>query len=110
MLTLTMSLHRSILCKVISFLRKNVLRRHPGWPSSKKKYIRRTAASALSALTIAISGIQFIGPFFAIFVSGLGIGSPYVITVILGSVFGLVLFLALLSSNMVVDDSLSYLV
>ncbi|OQV05056.1 hypothetical protein CLAIMM_09854 [Cladophialophora immunda] len=46
--------------------------------------IRRTLTSALILIGIAITGIQFVGYYAALFLSGVGISNPYVINVTLG--------------------------
>ncbi|KAJ5929471.1 hypothetical protein N7454_006421 [Penicillium verhagenii] len=46
--------------------------------------LRRTAVSALILVGLAITGVQFVGPFAALFLSGLGIDNPYLINVIVG--------------------------
>lgn len=49
-----------------------------------RKNIRRTLTSALILIGIAITGIQFVGYYAALFLSGVGINNPYVINVTLG--------------------------
>ncbi|KAJ5638134.1 hypothetical protein N7490_008013 [Penicillium lividum] len=51
--------------------------------------LRRTAVSALILIGLAISGVQFVGPYAALFLNGLGIKSPYLINTIVGlCIFG----------------------
>lgn len=46
--------------------------------------LRRTAISALILVGLAISGIQFVAPYAALFISDMGIKNPYLISVIVG--------------------------
>ena len=46
--------------------------------------LRRTAISALILVGLAISGIQFVAPYAALFISDMGIKNPYLINVIVG--------------------------
>lgn len=46
--------------------------------------IRRTSVSALIMIALAISGIQFVAPYTALFLSGIGVTNPYLINVIIG--------------------------
>ena len=51
--------------------------------------LRRTAVSSMILVGLAISGIQFVAPYTALFLSGIGIHNPYVINVIIGAcIFG----------------------
>ncbi|KAJ5706999.1 mfs monosaccharide transporter protein [Penicillium malachiteum] len=51
--------------------------------------LRRTCISALILVSLAISGIQFVGPFAALFLEGVGIKNSYLINVIVGlCIFG----------------------
>ncbi|KAJ5134132.1 mfs monosaccharide transporter protein [Penicillium atrosanguineum] len=46
--------------------------------------LRRTAVSSLILIGLAITGIQFIAPYAALFFSGVGIENPFLINVIVG--------------------------
>lgn len=46
--------------------------------------LRRTAVSALILIGLAITGVQFVGPFAALFLKGLGIENPYLVNAIVG--------------------------
>ncbi|KAJ5281009.1 hypothetical protein N7478_006381 [Penicillium angulare] len=46
--------------------------------------LRRTAVSAFILIGLAISGAQFVGPYAALFLSGVGIKNPYLINAIVG--------------------------
>jgi SP family sugar:H+ symporter-like MFS transporter len=46
--------------------------------------LRRTAVSALILIGLAITGIQFVAPYAALFFSGVGIENPFLINVIVG--------------------------
>ena len=46
--------------------------------------IRRTVVSAICLLGVALTGIQFVAPYTALFLSGLGIHNPYLLNVIIG--------------------------
>lgn len=46
--------------------------------------LRRTLVSALVLVSLALSGIQFVAPYAALFLSGLGVTNPYLINVIIG--------------------------
>ncbi|KAJ6014610.1 mfs monosaccharide transporter protein [Penicillium herquei] len=51
--------------------------------------LRRTCISALILVGLAITGIQFVAPFAALFLQGIGIDKPYLINVIVGlCIFG----------------------
>lgn len=51
--------------------------------------LRRTLVSALILVSLAITGIQFVAPYAALFLSGVGIENPYPINVIIGlCIFG----------------------
>ncbi|OQD73439.1 hypothetical protein PENDEC_c015G06410 [Penicillium decumbens] len=51
--------------------------------------LRRTAVSALILIGLAITGIQFVAPYAALFFSGVGINNPFLINVIVGlCIFG----------------------
>lgn len=50
----------------------------------RKKHMRRTLASALIMVGMAVSGVQFVVPYAALFLKGVGIGDPYLINVIIG--------------------------
>ncbi|KAJ5689450.1 mfs monosaccharide transporter protein [Penicillium macrosclerotiorum] len=51
--------------------------------------LRRTAVSGLILVALAITGIQFVAPFAALFLSGVGVENPYVVNVIVGlCIFG----------------------
>ena len=50
-----------------------------------RSYIRRTFVSALIMVMLAVTGVQFLGPYAAIFFSDVGINDPYLITVIFGA-------------------------
>ncbi|KAJ5631262.1 mfs monosaccharide transporter protein [Penicillium longicatenatum] len=51
--------------------------------------LRRTAVSALILVALAITGIQFVGPFAALFLSDLGLKNPYLVNAIVGlCIFG----------------------
>lgn len=54
------------------------------WDIYRKKHIHRTVASALIMAGMAITGIQFVVPYAALFLKGVGIGDPYLINVIIG--------------------------
>lgn len=46
--------------------------------------LRRTAVSALILVGLAVSGIQFVAPYTALFLQGVGVSNAYVINVIIG--------------------------
>jgi SP family sugar:H+ symporter-like MFS transporter len=48
------------------------------------KDLRRTLTSVLLLVGISLTGINFVAPFAALFLSGLGINNPYLINVIIG--------------------------
>jgi SP family sugar:H+ symporter-like MFS transporter len=51
--------------------------------------LRRTLVSAFILVSLAITGIQFVAPYAALFLSGVGIANPYLINVIIGlCIFG----------------------
>ncbi|CAG8388714.1 unnamed protein product [Penicillium salamii] len=50
----------------------------------RKKHIRRTMTSALVMIGMAITGIQFVVPYTALFLKGVGMSDPYLINVIIG--------------------------
>jgi sugar porter (SP) family MFS transporter len=50
----------------------------------RKRYIRRTLTSALIMIGLAITGIQFVQTYAALFLKGVGIRDPYLINVIIG--------------------------
>jgi SP family sugar:H+ symporter-like MFS transporter len=51
--------------------------------------LRRTAVSSLILIGLAITGIQFVAPYAALFFSGVGIENPFLINVIVGlCIFG----------------------
>lgn len=52
-----------------------------------RKSIRRTLVSVLTLTGTSLAGIQFVAPYTAIFLGGLGIASPFVITVIVSICF-----------------------
>ncbi|KAJ5775501.1 uncharacterized protein N7511_000512 [Penicillium nucicola] len=49
-----------------------------------KKHLRRTLTSAFIMVGLTISGIQFVQPYAALFLKGVGIRNPYLINVIIG--------------------------
>jgi SP family sugar:H+ symporter-like MFS transporter len=49
-----------------------------------RKHIRRTLTSALIMVGLSITGIQFVQPYAALFLKGVGMGDPYLINVIIG--------------------------
>jgi sugar porter (SP) family MFS transporter len=49
-----------------------------------KKHIRRTLTSGFIMVGLTISGIQFVQPYAALFLKGVGIRNPYLINVIIG--------------------------
>ncbi|KAJ5665550.1 mfs monosaccharide transporter protein [Penicillium maclennaniae] len=52
-------------------------------------HLRRTAVSSLILIGLAITGIQFVAPYAALFFSGVGIKNPFLINVIVGlCIFG----------------------
>ncbi|OGE57449.1 hypothetical protein PENARI_c002G08751 [Penicillium arizonense] len=50
----------------------------------RKKHIRRTLISGFIMVGLTISGIQFVQPYAALFLKGVGIQNPYLINVIIG--------------------------
>ncbi|KAJ6046426.1 hypothetical protein N7444_007680 [Penicillium canescens] len=50
----------------------------------RKKHIRRTLISGFIMVGLTISGIQFVQPYAALFLKGVGIENPYLINVIIG--------------------------
>ena len=46
--------------------------------------VRRTITSAVVLIGLAITGIQFVAPYAALFLNGIGINNPYLINVIIG--------------------------
>ncbi|CDM35927.1 hypothetical protein DTO013F2_3023 [Penicillium roqueforti] len=50
----------------------------------RRKHISRTLISAMIMIGIAITGIQFVQPYAALFLKGVGISDPYLINVIIG--------------------------
>lgn len=52
-----------------------------------KQYIRRTMTSVFMMVATVLTGLQFVAPYTAIFIGSLGIGSPFVVTVIVSSCF-----------------------
>jgi sugar porter (SP) family MFS transporter len=50
----------------------------------RKKHIRRTLISGFIMVGLTISGIQFVQPYAALFLKGVGIKNPYLINVIIG--------------------------
>ena len=66
------------------------LRAGPSWGAIYRgTNLRRTLVSALILVSLAITGIQFVAPYAALFLSGVGIANPYLINVIIGlCIFG----------------------
>lgn len=50
----------------------------------RKKHIRRTLTSALILAGMAVTGIQFVAPYAALFLKGVGISDPYLINCVIG--------------------------
>ncbi|KAJ5794658.1 hypothetical protein N7457_001257 [Penicillium paradoxum] len=50
----------------------------------RRKHIVRTLASALIMIGLAITGIQFVQPYAALFLKGVGVKDPYLINLIIG--------------------------
>jgi SP family sugar:H+ symporter-like MFS transporter len=49
-----------------------------------RKHVGRTLTSALIMIGLAVTGIQFVQPYAALFLKGVGVSDPYLINVIIG--------------------------